>query len=331
MIVTRTPFRISFAGGGSDVPDFYRGRGGAVITTAIDKYMFIIVNRRFEDSIRVSYSKTEIVRTVEEIQHPIVRECLRLLDIRGGLEIISMADVPAQTGLGSSSSFTVGLLHALHRYRGDAVTPEELAAQACHIEIDLLKEPIGKQDQYIAAYGGLQHIAFNRDDSVTVRPVPCGSAAKQALDERLLLFWTGTTRRTSDILASQQKRIVENESHLARMQEIGGEMSEVLGQGGALARFGGLLHEGWVLKRELADGISNPLIEDCYARARAAGAVGGKVVGAGGGGFLLLFVEPDRQQAVRTEFAGMKELPFHFEPGGSSVIHAAGTEASDAR
>jgi len=323
VIISRTPFRISFAGGGSDVPDFYRQTPGAVISTAIDKYMFIMVTRRFDHSIRVSYSKTETVHAVDELEHPIVRETLRYLGLTSGLEIVSIADIPARTGLGSSSSFTVGLLHALYTYKGQYVSAERLAAEACHIEIDVLKEPIGKQDQYIAAYGGLQLIRFNPDETVFVDPVICSPPTKAELGASLMMFWTGTSRRAGDVLEIQRQRIEENRPVLTELRDISSRMRDVLVRGTRLTEFGALLHEAWLLKRRLADGVTNPTLDDYYERAREAGALGGKLLGAGAGGFLMLFVERQNQSAVRAALPELRELPFGPEAQGSKIVYVA--------
>lgn len=323
MIISRTPFRISFAGGGSDFPEFYRQTPGAVISTAIDKYMFIMVTRRFDHTIRVSYSKTETVPTVDELEHPIVRETLRHLGLTTGLEIVSIADIPARTGLGSSSSFTVGLLHALYTYKGQYVSAERLAAEACHIEIEVLKEPIGKQDQYIAAYGGLQMIQFNPDETVFVDPVICAPQTKTELGANLMMFWTGTSRRAADILEIQRRKIDENRGVLAALRDVSSHMRGVLVRGTNLSAFGELLHEAWLLKRRLADGITTPTVDEYYERAREAGALGGKLLGAGAGGFLMLFVERQNQSAVRDVLAGLRELPFGLEAQGSKIVYVA--------
>jgi D-glycero-alpha-D-manno-heptose-7-phosphate kinase len=321
MIITRTPFRISFAGGGTDIRSFYSDLPGVVLTSTINKYMYITVNRRFDRSVRVSYSRTEIVDHARSIEHPIVREALHLLGMEHGLEIISMADVPAQTGLGSSGSFTVGLLHALHAFRGEHPTAEQLAGEACHIEIDRLREPIGKQDQYIAAYGGLQRIQFNADESVFVDPVICAPGTVQALHERMLLFFTGLTRSASEILAGQQRDMTATAPHLAALADIAGRMKAALVGTPRLERFGELLHESWMVKRRLS-GVTSCDIDRWYDRARDAGAIGGKILGAGGGGFLLLFADPDAQPAVIEALAPLEPIAFGFEPQGSKVIYS---------
>ncbi len=321
MIISRTPFRASFAGGGTDLGDFYRQEAGAVTCSTVSRYMFITVNKRFDETIRVSYSKTEIVEDFQAVQHPIVREALRLTGLTEGLEITSIADLPAGTGMGSSSAFAVGLLNALHAYGGQYAPAERLAEEACRIEIDILGEPIGKQDQYAAAYGGLNQIRFNPDETVFVDPVITSREVQKELDANLLLFYTGRTRAASSILGRQQEETDRKRDVLRRMRQIAEAMARVLQDGRRLNDFGDLLHEAWQLKRGLADGISNPDIDRRYESARAAGALGGKVLGAGGGGFLLLFVERQNQDRVRECLEGLRELPFRLEPQGSKIIY----------
>jgi len=323
MIITRTPFRISFGGGGTDLRDFYKREPGAVTSTAIDKYMYIIVNKRFDDTIRVSYSKTEIVSNVREIQHPIVREALKLVGITEGMEVVSIADIPAGTGLGSSSSFSVGLLNALYAYKGMLKTAEELARDACKIEIDILGEPIGKQDQYIAAYGGLRHIQFNPDDGVFVEMVMCPKEYKEKLNRNLLLFHTGTSRDASSILREQKDNIKEMQKReiLSKMRHLAIEMKQCLTSNSSLDIFGRLLHEGWMLKKQLASSISNHKLDKYYEQALSAGALGGKVLGAGGGGFLLLYCPRQHQQRVIKALHRFSPTKFSFEPEGSKIIY----------
>ena len=290
MIITRTPFRVSFAGGGSDLASYYQHEPGVVLSTAINKYMYIAAKEHFEQNFRISYSRTEIVDSVAQIEHPIVRECLEMLGLRNGLEIVSMGDLPARTGLGSSSSFTVGLMHALYAMQGKVVSRERLAQDACCIEIEKLGEPIGKQDQYIAAYGGMQFIQFNPDGSVFVDPVILSPDARREFQRRLLIFFTGDTRDAREVLTKQRAATGEKLPVLRRMCEIAREMREVLTSGRDLNVFGALLHEAWEAKRSLTDGISSPKIDNWYTQARNAGALGGKLLGAGGGGFLFVFL-----------------------------------------
>ncbi len=324
MIITRTPLRISFAGGGSDLPAFYEQEQGAVLSTAIDKYIYITVNPKFDHKIRASYSITEIVDSVDELQHELIREALYLLEIQQGIEITSISDIPSQgTGLGSSSSYTVGILNALYAYKGLMAGAERLAAEACHIEIERCRKPIGKQDQYIAAYGGLQYIRFNPDGSVFTDPLICPSRTRRRLESRLLLLYTGLTRRADDILAEQSQGTRTDEdkrASLRRMVSMAGEMCEALGRDDIDA-FGEILHAGWLEKRKLATNISNRHIDGWYERARAAGAIGGKLLGAGGGGFLLLYADPAFHAEICHALPELRPIPFNFCPQGSKVIY----------
>jgi D-glycero-alpha-D-manno-heptose-7-phosphate kinase len=320
MIITRTPFRISFAGGGSDLECFYARGSGAVLSTAIAKYMYLTVTERFGDTFRVSYSRTELVDRAEQIEHPIVRECLNALGIRRGLEIVSVADLPARSGMGSSSSFTVGLLHALYALEGQAVSPRRLAEQACHIEIDVLREPIGKQDQYIAAFGGLRFIRFQPDGQVCVDPVICRPEARRELNRRLLLFFTNQTRDAREVLTKQRARADGCRPGLQRLCQIAGDMRDVLARGEGLNEFGRLLHAAWETKRSLNGAISNPRIDDYYERGLRAGALGGKLLGAGNGGFLLFYCEPHLQCRLRDALEELPLVRFTLEPEGTKVI-----------
>tara|TARA_R110002073_G_scaffold157241_4_gene312543 strand:- start:6253 stop:7236 length:984 start_codon:yes stop_codon:yes gene_type:complete len=324
MIITRTPFRISFAGGGSDLEVFHSQEPGAVISTAIDKYMYLTVKERFGNSFRVSYSQTELVDTPDEIQHPIVRECLKSLDIRKGLEIVSVADLPGQSGMGSSSSFTVGLLHALHVLNGHVVTAKRLAEQACNIEINILKEPIGKQDQYIAGFGGLKFIQFHPDGTVFVDPVVCRRGTWEELNRRLLLFFTGKTRRASSVLKKQKSNCESRRPALRQLCGIAHQMRNILSEGRDLNAFGRLLHEAWETKKTLESSISNGDIDSVYNRGIEAGALGGKLLGAGDGGFVLFFCEPHLQSQLRESLFDLVEVPFRMEPEGSKVIFVDG-------
>ena len=321
MIITRTPFRVSFAGGGSDLEAFYSHEPGVVLSTTIDKYMYLAVKEHFGDNFRISYSRTEHADTIAEIDHKIVRECLSALNVKRGLEVVSMADLPAQSGLGSSSSFTVGLLHALYAMQGTVVTAEKLAAQACQIEIEQLHEPIGKQDQYIAAYGGLQLIQFNSDGTVFVDPVVCPVETRRELNRRLLMFFTGLTRDASSVLSKQKAGTANKLAVLRRMCEIARELRDVLTSGRDLNVFGHLLHQAWELKKSVESSISNPKIDEYYERGLSAGALGGKLLGAGGGGFLLFFCEPHLQGGLRQELAELKEVDFSLDPQGSKIVY----------
>ena len=324
MIITRTPLRISFAGGGSDLPAFYEQEAGAVVSTAIDKYIYITVNPKFDHKIRASYSVTEIVDTVAEVQHELIREALYLLNIQQGIEITSISDIPSQgTGLGSSSSYTVGLLNALYAYGDHMAGAERLAREACYIEIDRCGKPIGKQDQYIAAYGGLQYIRFNPDGSVFVDPIICSPAARRRLQQSLLLLYTGLTRRADDILNEQSRETRTNGDKQASLRQIVGladQLCEALSRDEVDA-MGEILHTGWTAKRKLASGISNGHIDAWYARARKAGAIGGKLLGAGGGGFLLIYADPARHDDICRALPELRPVPFQFCPQGSKIIY----------
>jgi D-glycero-alpha-D-manno-heptose-7-phosphate kinase len=322
MIVTRTPFRISFAGGGTDLRVFYSVEQGAVTSTAIDKYMYITVNRRFDRTTRISYSRTEIVEKVEEIAHPIVREALKLCGIAGQIEITSVADIPAGTGVGSSSSFAVGLLAALHAYLGEPVSPERLAAEACEIEINRLGEPIGKQDQYIAAYGGIKHFRFNPDETVLVEPVVLPEKMKRELSENLLLLYTGKRRNAREVLRAQQERTSDAMENLRRLKDLAFRTAEFLRRADDLTEFGRILHEGWELKKKINPEISDVEIDGFYHRALRAGAVGGKLLGAGGGGFLLLYCEKENRGKVREALRELVEVQFRLEPEGARVVYS---------
>jgi len=324
MIISRTPFRVSFAGGGTDLRSFYKDEYGAVISTAINKYMHITVNSLssfYNHKIRISYSKTEIVDNVDEIKHPIVREALKLVGINGGIEITSMADIPAGTGVGSSSSFAVGLLNALYAFQGKIVSPERLAQEACNIEIELLKEPIGKQDQYAAAYGGLNYILFNPDERVLVEPVITSRVVIDEFEKNLMMFYTGITREARTVLNKQKDNTDSKRKYLRKMRDFAIDINKVLNEGKKLDRIGDILHQEWLLKKRLASGISNSFIDNYYKMALASGALGGKVLGAGGGGFILLYVESQHQQKVKKALKDLKAMPFRFEPQGSTIIY----------
>lgn len=324
MIISRTPLRISFCGGGTDLPSYYREQQGAVISTTLNKYVYITVNRLsryFQNSILLKYSKSELLDSVDEIRHPIIREAMKMTGVVDRVEITSMADIPAGTGLGSSSTYAVGLLHALYTFKGEYVSAGRLAKEACEIEIDRLGDPIGKQDQYIAAYGGICRIRFNPDETVFVDPVICSRETKAALQENLLMFYTGKTRRAGDILEKQKAATRDKMDALTRMRDLGDRALEVLREGRSLSRFGEVLHEGWVLKRSLVDSISDDEINKYYEKARGAGAIGGKITGAGGGGFFLFYVERQNRNRVREALSDLQELPFRFEPQGSKIIY----------
>lgn len=322
MIISQTPLRMSFAGGGSDLPSFYRKFGGAVVSTALDKFIYVTVNRKFDDAIRISYSKTEEVSTVDQIEHQLVREAMRMLEIRGGVEITSVADIPSKgTGMGSSSSFSVGLLHALHAFRNEYASAAKLGEESCRLEIERCGERIGKQDQYAAAYGGLNFIEFHRDDSVSVSPLICDRGLIDEMERWLMLFYTGNTRKASSILDKQSDAMEtdeEKQEAVKTMVLLAHQLRDEL-QRNRIEAFGNILDENWELKKKLAGGISNDQIDGWYAEATRQGAHGGKLLGAGAGGFLLFFVPPYRHAAVR-EALGLRQIPFRFERQGSRVI-----------
>ncbi len=321
LIMTKTPLRITFVGGGTDIPSFYREHGpGAVISAAINKYIYIIVNKKFDGKIRVSYSTTEIVGSLEEIQHPTVREALRLLGIHGGIEIVSISDIPSEgTGLGSSSSFLVGLLNALHAWKGESASPKQLAEEAVKIEREILGEPGGKQDQYIAAYGGIQYIEFHGDESVAVKPLNIPEDKLRMLAESLILFYTGKHRRSASIHVNQMKETGSKLALYERMRNLSSIMYDSLSKG-RIGETGMFLHENWLLKRQLASGISEESIDAMYAAAIAAGATGGKLIGAGGGGFLLFSAEKSRHAAI-SKALGLRQEPFDFDQRGSRIVN----------
>ena len=319
MIIVQSPLRISLFGGGTDFPDFYRQEGGCVLSTAIDKYIFVVIKQRYDDMLRIGYTRTEMVDSVDKVQHELIRQALLKTGICKGVEITTMGDIPAGSGLGSSSAVTVGALHAMYSYLNETVLASRLAREACEIEIDELKKPIGIQDQYISAFGDLRFIEFNTDGSVHVNRVEMNSAFKRKLNENLLIFFTGFTRQSGTILAEQQNSISQHMDVLRAMKQMAHTAQCELISGNIDA-LGHLLDESWQLKKQLASRISNGFIEEAYQAARAAGALGGKIAGAGGGGFLLLYCPYDRREAVRTALRNLKELPFRLEPDGSKVI-----------
>ncbi len=322
MIMTKAPFRISFAGGGSDLRDFYSKNGyGAVLSTSIDKYMYLMIHPYFHDKIRIKYSRTEDVNEIDEIQHPLVRECLKLVGIEKGIEIASIADVPAGTGIGSSSTFAVCLLHSLYAFKGKFVTKEKLAREACKIEIEILKEPIGKQDQYAASYGGLNYLQFNGDETVFVEPIICKPEVKERLKRNLLMFYVGNERKSSQILSEQKEnmKLDEKGEIVKKMVMLAKDLRDSLNKGN-IEYFGEILHEGWLLKKKLASKISNSVLDEYYKKALNAGATGGKLLGAGGGGFFLFYCLPKYQNKVRKAL-NLRELKFKFEAEGSKIIY----------
>ncbi len=321
MIISRTPLRISFAGGGTDLPSYYRAHeGGAVTSAAIDRYIHVLVNPKFDRSIRAAYSRTENVDHIDQLQHGLIREAMRLTGVTEALEVHTIADIPSEgTGLGSSSSLTVGLLNALYAYQGVLKDPAVLAAQACQIEIDVLGGTLGKQDQYIAAFGGVEYIEFHADDSVRCAPIPLATRDRETLGEHLSLFYTGRTRMAQGILKSQSDRTPENRDSLDRMRELAKEARDTLMRRN-WTRLGELLDEGWQLKRGLSVGISNEEIDRQYAAAKQAGAYGGKIAGAGGGGFLLLVHPPERTRQISEALSPMMRLPVRIASEGSRIL-----------
>ena len=324
MIITRSPLRISLGGGGTDLPSYYLEHGGFCISAALDKYVYITLHRTFDADIIVKYSRLERVATIDEIEHPLIREALRLTGSTGGsLEITSMSDIPAGTGLGSSGSFTTALLHALNTLQKTIVTKAELAEQACHIEIDVLGEPIGKQDQYVASFGGLTCFEFGRDGATSVRPLRCSEETISNLEDHLLLFFTGYTRSAGSILKDQNDRTKANDrsvlDNLHRVKEIGRESGRLM-EAGDLRAFAELMREHWELKRKRRDGMSNGHIDDWYELGRANGALGGKLIGAGGGGFLMFYAEDTLKLRHAMREAGLQEVRWRFDFLGTTVV-----------
>ncbi len=320
MIIVQTPLRISFFGGGTDFPSFFMEEGGCVLSAAIDKYIYVTVKERFDRKLRIGYTQTEMVDTVNEIQHELIREALRVSGINAGIEITTMGDIPSEgSGLGSSSTVTVGVLHALYTYLGEIVSAERLAREACSIEIDKLKKPIGIQDQYIAAYGNLRFFDFLPDGQVKVEKVSLDTESRRALNDRFLLFFTGVSRRADNILSEQQKNIKDRITVLREIKQMVYEARNILAHRN-FDDFGLLMHESWKLKKELAGSITNGSIDDLYELARRSGAIGGKITGAGGGGFLLLYVPYEKQSVVRNALCDLQELPFRLASDGTKVI-----------
>jgi len=320
MIIIQTPLRVSFFGGGTDFPSYYLSEGGAVLSSTIDKYIFVTIKNRFDQKIRVGYTSTEMVDQINQLNHELIREALRKTNINKSIEITTMGDIPSEgSGLGSSSTVTVGALHALYTYRGEIVQAEQLAREACEIEIDILGSPIGKQDQYIAAYGGLRFIKFQKDGTIRPEKIIIDNETLRTLNNNFLLFFTGITRKANNILNEQKNNIVNRLEILGKLREIANiarcelEVSNV-------DALGELLHESWLLKKQLAGNISNGAIDDIYNTAYKAGAYGGKITGAGGGGFFLIYCPIEKQGAVRSALSSLQELPFQLERDGTKVI-----------
>lgn len=320
MIIVQTPLRVSLFGGGTDLPEYYLVHGGCVLSAAIDKYIFVTIKKRFDDLLRIGYTKTELVEGVDSIEHELIREAFRKTGISSGVEITTMGDIPSVgSGLGSSATVTVGSLHAMYAYLGTQPTADALARDACAIEIDVLQRPSGVQDQYIAAYGGVRWMEFNQKGDISIHLVQIDEGVRRALDERLLLFYTGVTRSSSTILDEQKKNTPNRAGVLSEMKDIARDACSALVRG-ELDEIGRLLDLSWKLKTRLASRISNPSIDDLYETARRAGALGGKIAGAGGGGFMLLYCPEGRRQSLRDALSGVRELPFGFERDGSKVV-----------
>lgn len=321
MIITRAPFRVSFCGGGSDLPSFYEKHGGCVLSTTIKKYMYLTAHSYFEkDQIVLKYSRIEVVKEYEEIEHRIFKQCLKDFDLKG-IELSSMADIPAGTGLGSSSTFTVALLHLLHTYKGEYVSKYKLAKDACDVEIVKLGEPIGKQDQFASAFGGLKFYEFFPNGFVNVEPVIMELESYKKLENNLLMFYLGGSHSASDILKEQSQNIkaVNKAKIQQEMCDITKQLKVEL-QNNNVDAMGELLHKNWVLKKSLASGISNPFIDDAYERAMNAGATGGKLLGAGGAGFMLFYVPEDKHESVRVALNALREMDFEMDNSGASIV-----------
>ena len=323
LIINRTPLRLTLGGGGTDLPSYYSKFGGFVVTSSLNKHIYIVVKERFEEDVRVSYSITEIVNNVNKIRHPLVREALKLLGIKKHVEIVSIADIPSRAGLGSSGSFTVGLLHALHAFKGDNPSQYKLAEEACHIEMDILREPCGKQDQYIAAFGGFRCLHIDKNGKVEVENLKISEETVRELENNLLFFYTGIVRDSFKVLAEQQKRIQTDEESLEAMhkiKEIGFKAKRAL-EKGDLAEWAKLQHEHWMAKRGTANSMTTSIIDKWYELGIKNGALGGKLLGAGGGGFLMFYVENNKSR-IRRAMAneGLREVRFGFSMEGSKII-----------
>ena len=320
MIISQTPLRISLSGGGTDLASYYSENEGFVVSTAIDKYIYVIINERFDDLIYVDYSSKEIVTKIDDIQHDLVREAAKIAGMDKGFEVMMIADIPSEgSGLGSSSSLTVGLLNAFYQFKGKLVTSEQLAAEACKIEIDILKRPIGKQDQYIAAYGGLKSFRFCKDETVEVKDVNIESDVKRKLGSNLLLFFTNTTRKAASILEEQNKNVMSKLEFHHRIKELAFDTLDGL-DNLQIHRVGENLKVNWEMKKQLASNVSNPDIDKMYDLAMNGGALGAKISGAGGGGFLLVYCERDKQDQLRRSLREYRELPFLLDKYGSRII-----------
>lgn len=324
MIISRTPFRISFAGGGTDLRSFYSNEPGQVLSASIDKYLYVVLRRQIglvEFKYRINYSKVEFCRSIDEIEHPIVREAFRLYDVDFPVEVTTFADIPANTGLGSSSAFAVGLVHALSALQGRHVTKSDISSSAAKIEVDILGRSMGKQDHYASAYGNLNVLTFNADETVFVEPVFYRPEVRADLEQHLMLFYTGLKRDASEVLAVQRRCTLDKMNVLRAMKNQVPGFRDILSGALGLEEFGRLLHEGWLLKRSITPEISCKQIDTWYERAIAAGAIGGKLLGAGGGGFLLFYVEPCKQEAVALALSDLYRVRFAFDSAGSRITY----------
>jgi len=320
LIIIQTPLRISFFGGGTDFSSFFMEEGGCVLSSAIDKYIFVTIKERFDSKLRIGYTQTEIADQIDQIHHELIREALRLTGIKCGIEITTMGDIPSEgSGLGSSSTVVVGALHAMYAYLGEIVSAERLAREACTIEIEILKKPIGIQDQYIAAYGGLRYFEFLPGGEVKAERIKISAESQRVLNNNFLLFFTGVSRSSASILSEQTRNIKDRRGELREIKQMARQARHDLEQG-SLESLGELMHQSWELKKRLAGTISNERIDAMYETARRAGALGGKLTGAGGGGFLLLYVPYECQNEVRTVLSSLQELPFRLEADGTKVI-----------
>ena len=324
MIISRTPFRISLAGGGTDLKSFYENEQGKVLSTTINKYIYVVVKRQIgviEHKYRINWSQVEFRNNINDIEHPIVRECLKAMKIDFPIEITTFADIPASTGLGSSSAFAVGLIHALYALKGKLTTKYTLAKEAAKIEVDILGRVMGKQDHFASSYGNLNVITFNENESVNVEPVFYDPIIRKKLDKNLLLFYTNITRDASEVLKAQDKGKIVNKVHLQKMKGFVEPLREIISSGERLHEIGEILHEGWKLKRNLSNLITSPEIDNNYKKARDAGAIGGKLLGAGGGGFLLFYVDEKNQKRVMKELSDLYFLPMKFDNSGTRITY----------
>ena len=324
MIITRTPFRISFAGGGTDLREFYSHESGSVISTSINKYIYVVVKRQIgivEHKYRINWSRVEYKDHIEDIEHPIVREALKIFEIDFPLEITTFTDIPGQTGLGSSSAFAVGLVHALHALKGEMVTKNTLASEAAHIEVDILGRSMGKQDHYASAYGNLNVFTFNSDESVVVEPVLYQNSVKKNIENNLMLFYLKSKRDASKILEVQQRATLSKMNELRELKKLVNPLCEIFSDGVELNRFGEVLDKGWKIKKNLTDEVSSKEIDYYYEKAKSAGAIGGKLLGAGAGGFLLFYAEKKNQASIINALSNLYYLPMKFDNGGSRITY----------